>query len=95
MLAVLIQNAFVGMATSSDDAIMLLNIPFPMNHVIIDPLALNLIDICLDNTLRKISCKLFGEDCLLKPRQNLASKIFYAQFQSSISHSVFNRSQPS
>ena len=53
MLAVLIQNAFVGMATSSDDAKMLLNIPFPMNHVIIDPLALNLIDICLDNTLKK------------------------------------------
>ena len=41
MLAVLIQNAFVGMATSSDDAKMLLNIPFPMNHVIIDLLALN------------------------------------------------------
>ena len=70
MLAVLIQKAFVGMATSSDDAKMLLNIPFPMNHVIIDPLALNLVDICLDNTL--ISCKLFGEDCLLKTRQNLA-----------------------
>ena len=52
MLAVLIQNASVGMATSSDDAKML-NIPFPMNHVIIDPLALNLIDICLDNMLKK------------------------------------------
>ena len=50
MLAVLIQNAFVGMATSSDDAKMLLNIPFPMNHVIIDLLALNLVDICLDNS---------------------------------------------
>ena len=53
MLAVLIQNASVGMANSSDDAMMLLNIPFLMNHVIIDPLALNLIDICLYNTLKK------------------------------------------
>ena len=51
MLAVLIQNAFVGMATSSDDAKMLLNIPFQMNHVIIDLLAFNLVDIFLDNTL--------------------------------------------
>ena len=53
MQAVLIQNAFFGMATSTDDAKMLLNIPFPMNHVIIDLLAVNLVDICLDNTLKK------------------------------------------
>ena len=52
-LAVLIQNAFVGMATSSDDSRMLLNIPFPMNHVIIDQLALKLVDICLDNMIKK------------------------------------------
>ena len=42
------------MAWSSDvyDAIMLLAIPFPMNCVIIDQLALNLVDICLDYTLQ-------------------------------------------
>ena len=53
MLAVLIQNAFVGTATAPDDAKMLLDIPFPMNHVIIDRSALNLVDVCLDNTLKK------------------------------------------
>ena len=34
------------------DAKMLLDIPFPMNNVIIDHLALNLVDICLDNKLQ-------------------------------------------
>ena len=53
MLAVLVQNTFVGMATAPDDAKMLLDIPFPMNHVIIDQLALNLINIYLDNTVKK------------------------------------------
>ena len=37
---------------------MLLEIPFPMNDVIIDQLALNLVDICLDTTLQ-ILCKSF------------------------------------
>ena len=35
---------------------MLLDIPFPMNYVIIDQLALNLVDTFLDNTLH-ILCK--------------------------------------
>ena len=41
-----------------DDAKMLLDIPFSINHIIIDQLALNLINICLDNRLQ-ISCKSF------------------------------------
>ena len=43
-------------STKTDDAKTLLVIPFPMNYVIIDKLALNLVDICLDNTLQ-ILCK--------------------------------------
>ena len=35
-----------------DDAKMLLDIPFPMNYVIIDQLAFNLVDMCLDRTLQ-------------------------------------------
>ena len=37
---------------------LMLNIPFPMNHVIVAQLALNLVNICLDNMLQ-ISCKSF------------------------------------
>ena len=36
----------------ADDAKMLLDIPFPMNYVTIDQLALNLIYVCLHNTLQ-------------------------------------------
>ena len=43
-------------STDSDDAKMLLEISFPLNCVIIDQLALNLVDICFDNMLQ-ISCK--------------------------------------
>ena len=39
-------------STGSDDAKMLLDIPFPMNQVITDQLAFNLVDICLDNMLQ-------------------------------------------
>ena len=53
ILAVLVQNTFVGTATAPDDVKMLLDISFPMNHVIIDQLALTLINICLENTLKK------------------------------------------
>ena len=45
-------------STDPDDAKMPLDIPFPMNHVIIDQLTLNLVGICVDNML-KISCKSF------------------------------------
>ena len=41
--------------TDADDAKMLLDIPFPMNYVIINQLALNLIDTCLDNMLQILS----------------------------------------
>ena len=51
MLTVLIQNVFVGMINRK-----LLNIPFPMNHIITDQLALSLVNICLGNTLQ-ILCK--------------------------------------
>ena len=46
------------MVWSSDtyDAKMLLDISFPMNYVIINQLSLNLVDICLHDTLR-IICK--------------------------------------
>ena len=43
-------------SNDADDVKMLLDIPFPMNYVIIDQLALNLVDIVLNNTL-KTSCK--------------------------------------
>ena len=43
-------------STDADDAKILLDISFPMNYEIIDQLALNLIDICLGNTLQ-ILCK--------------------------------------
>ena len=36
----------------TDDAKMLLEIPFPMNYVLIDQLALNIVDNGLDNTLQ-------------------------------------------
>ena len=39
-------------STDADDAKMLLDIPFPIDFVLIDQLALNLADICLDNTLQ-------------------------------------------
>ena len=45
-------------STDPDDANMLLDIRFPMNHVITDQLSLNLVDICLNNTLQ-ISCRSF------------------------------------
>ena len=41
--------------TDADDVKMLLDIPFPMNYVIIDQLALNLADIFLNNTLQILS----------------------------------------
>ena len=44
------------LSANADDAKMLLDIPFPMHYVIIDQLALNLVDICYDNTL-EILCK--------------------------------------
>ena len=47
-------------STDEDDAKMLLDIPFQMNYVIIDQLALNLVDICFDNTLL-ISCESFAK----------------------------------
>ena len=42
--------------TDADDAKMLLDIPFPRNYVIIDQLALNIVDICLRKTLQML-CK--------------------------------------
>ena len=44
-------------STDAGDAKVLLDISFPMNYVIIDQLAWNLVDICLDNMLQ-ILCKL-------------------------------------
>ena len=44
-------------STDADDTKMLLDFPFPMNYLIIDQLALNSVDICLNNTLQ-ILCKL-------------------------------------
>ena len=45
-------------STDPDDAKLLLDISFSTNHVIIDKLALNLVNICLDNMLQ-ITCKSF------------------------------------
>ena len=39
-------------STGADDAKMLLDIPFPINHVINNQLAFNLVDICLDSMLQ-------------------------------------------
>ena len=44
-------------STNADDAEMLVDIHFPMNLLIIEKSTLNLIDICVDNTLQ-ISRKL-------------------------------------
>ena len=44
-------------STDTDDAEMLLDIPFPMNQVITDQLAFNVVDICLANMLQ-ILCNL-------------------------------------
>ena len=41
-------------STDADDVKMLLDIPFPMNDVIIDQLALNLVDTFLKNTLQTL-----------------------------------------
>ena len=43
-------------STDADDAKTLLDVPFPMNYVMIYQLTWNLIDICLDNMLQ-ILCK--------------------------------------
>ena len=50
MIAVLIQNSFNGISRDAKDAKMLLNISSPMHYVINGELALNLFEICLDNT---------------------------------------------
>ena len=55
------QNGLEGHTNFCDNseregANMLLDIPFPMNYVIIDMLALNLVDICLNDTLQTL-CK--------------------------------------
>ena len=47
--SVVLQQSFIQKA---DDTKMLLDILFPMNHVIIDQLALNSVDICLHNMLQ-------------------------------------------
>ena len=39
-------------STDANDAKMLLDIPVRMNYIIIDQLALNLVDFCFDNTLQ-------------------------------------------
>ena len=44
------------LSVNAGDARMLLEIPFSTNYVIVDQLALNLVDICPDNT-PQISCK--------------------------------------
>ena len=56
MPAVLIQTLLMIWSTDADNDKMLLNIYFPMNSVIIDKLALNLVDIYLDKML-VILCK--------------------------------------
>ena len=95
MPTVLIQNAFDGMVWYLM-ANMLLDIPFPMNNVIIDQLALTLVDICLDNTLQ-ILCKSMlcfariQKIYYLKLAKNLACEILYVQLQNSISRLVLNR----
>ena len=43
-------------STDAEHAKILLNIPSPMNNVIHDQLSLNLVDICLGNTL-ELLCK--------------------------------------
>ena len=55
---------------------MLLDIPFSMNTVINGQLALNLDDICLDNTLQLLckSLQKFGGLAIHKNRQNLTCK---------------------
>ena len=51
-------------STDADDAKMLLEILFPMSYVIIDQLALNLVDIWFNNTLHKKSnCMLVWGNC--------------------------------
>ena len=55
MPAVVIQNVFDGIVNRCGICQMLLDIPFPMDYVINDQcytLILNLVDICLDNTLQ-------------------------------------------
>ena len=59
-------------SNDGDEAKMLLDISFPINHVILDQLALKLVDICLDNTLQMLCksllcfAKINREDCLSK-----------------------------
>ena len=85
----------VWSANAYDDK-MLLDIPVPMNYVMIDQLALSLAGFCLDNMLQ-ISSKLllcFAKIVkILKYHQFLACKISYVQLINSMYCSVFNRFQ--
>ena len=56
MPAFLYKMLLIVWSTAANDIKMLLDIPFSMNYVINDQLALNLLDICLDNTLQ-VLCK--------------------------------------
>ena len=87
-------------STDADNAKMMLDIPLPTKYVIIDQLALKLVDICLDKTLQ-ILCKSLVYTYALQElgkltaqkSQKMACKILYVQLQNSISRSVFNESQ--
>ena len=75
-------------STHADDAkMLLLDIPFTMNHVIIEQLALNLVDICLNNMLQIYIMEIVTMFCknlerLTTPKlQNMAGKIVYVQLQ--------------
>ena len=79
MLAILMQNAFDGVVNRHKYTKMLLEIPFPMNHVIIDLLAMHLVDIYFDNT-KQILLLCFAksdETDYSKNCQNLSCKILY------------------
>ena len=69
------------MVWDTDDAKMLLDIPFPMNYVLIEQLSLNLGDVCLDNTLQMLCKSLlcfakFGKIDYTQILKKLACKIF-------------------
>ena len=79
--------------TNAKDAKMLLDIPSPINNVLNDQLALNLVNNCLDETLQILCMPCFAK--IPKIGYTTIAKILNVQLQNSTSHPVFNEFQQS
>ena len=67
-------------STDANDAKTPQDIPFPMSYVIIDQLASNSVDICLDNTLQRLCKSLLCFAKIGKSGHSKIAKIRLAKF---------------